>query len=59
METNKIVEIDREYCDVTDIEIYQMILNYPELLHVSNDMHDRYMGLIQLDTDIVNNTCSN
>ena len=59
METNKIDVIDDEYCDMTDDEIREMISTYPELLDVSDDMHERYTRLIQRDTDIVNNTCSN
>ena len=58
METNKIVEIDDEYCDITDDEINEIISNYPELLDVSNDMRDRYMGLIKFDSDIVNKVSS-
>ena len=53
MNPNKIVEIDDEYCDVTDDDIHEMISNYPELLDVSNDMRDRYMGLIKFDSNIV------
>lgn len=47
-------EIDDEYCDVTDIEINEMILNYPELLDVSNELRDRYTRLIKFNGDIVN-----
>lgn len=51
-------ENDDEYVDVTDDEIYELVLNYPELIDASYTLRDTYIR-IQMDRGRINNITSN
>ena len=47
-------DIEFEYYDVSDDELFELVANYPKLLDESDDINDRYTRLIQFDTNISN-----